>query len=140
MTTVFIIISRTQLPLWGNRVPDVIYQTIKELSNIKTRKEVENLSRHNSIMINTFCSVYGEYLERCEYAIIKGLPFILQNFYNIIQIPLYGNSLHSETIEIKVEECLTYYKNTEFYKEVEQFIRNNTNRCSYCIAYRGYVL
>ena len=137
--TIPIIMSKTQLPLWGNRVPDTIYQTIKEQSNIRTRKEVETLCRHNSVMINAFCEVYGEYLERCEYAILKGLPYLFQNFYAIVQIPLYGTVLYPETAEIKVDECLSFYRNTDVYKEVENYIRYNTNRCPLCIMYRGFI-
>lgn len=127
-TVISVIISSTSLPLWGNRVPDIIYKIIKEQGNIQTRKEVENLCRHDCIMLDAFCSVYGECLERCEFAILKGLPYQLRNFYKIIQIPLYRNILNTESIEIQVDECLSFYKNAVVYKEVEQFIRNNTNR------------
>jgi len=142
MSTLFIVISKTQLSLWENKVPDIIYQMIKEENNIKTRKEVEKLSRHHCAIINTFCSLYGEYLERCEYATIRGLPVEFEHFYNIVQIPIYGSSLYPETIEVKVEECLSFYRNTnpEVYKEVVQFIVKNTNRCKLCVLYRGNVV
>lgn len=139
-TQLSIIISKTQLSLWENRVPDLVYKVIKEKSNIKTRKEVENLSRHNCVMINTFCEMYGEHLEKCEYATIKGLPIYFKRFYSIIQIPVFGHSLSPESIELKVEESLSFYKNTDVYQEVEQFIRQNSNHCSYCITFRGYVV
>ena len=135
-----VIISKTQLSLWENRVPDIIYKTIKEQSNIKTRKEVENLSRHNCVMINAFCEMYGEYLERCEYATIKVLPIHFRNFYSIIQIPVFCRSLSPETVELKVEESLSFYKYSDVYKEIEQFIRQNSNRCSFCITFRGYIV
>jgi hypothetical protein len=117
-----VIISRTQLSLWENKVPDVIYQVIKEESNIKTRKEVESLSRHNCIVLDAFCDVYGKYLERCEFAVLKELPIQFQNFYSVIQIPIYRNCLSPETIELKVEECLKFYKNTDAYEAVEEYI------------------
>ena len=134
-----IIISKTQLSLWENKVPDSIYKTIKEESNINTRKEVENLSRHNCIVIDAFCGVYGKYLERCDYAEIKGLPVQFQNFYSIVQIPLYGNCRQPETIELKVDESLSFYKNTDVYNEIEQFIVRNTNHCKLCVTYRGRI-
>ena len=144
MSTLFIVVSKTQLSLWENKVPDIIYKTIKEENNIKTRKEVEKLSRHHFAVINTFCSLYGEYLERCEYATIKGLPVEFEHFYTIVQVPIYGSSLNPEMIEVKVEECLTYYKNVnpnpEVYKEVKQFIVTNTTRCKLCFMYSGNVV
>ena len=134
-----VVLSKTQLPLWKNTIPDQIYKIIMEKSEIHTRKEVEQLSRHNCIVIKTFCSVYGECLERCDFATIRGLPFLFKYFYNVIQIPLYGNCMNPETIEIKVDEVLSFYKKSDVYREVEQFIRQSTNNCHSCITFRGYV-
>jgi hypothetical protein len=91
-------------------------------------------------MIDAFCGVYGEYLEKCDYAVLKGIPIQFKNFYSIIQIPIYGNCIHPEVIEIKVEESLSFYKNTDVYKEVEQYIIQNTNHCKLCVNYRGIVI
>ena len=110
------------MPLWQNKVPDMIYKTIKEEANIKTRKEVESLTRHNCIVIDAFCDVYGKYLERCEYAALEELPYLFRNFYSVVQIPIYRNCRNPETIKLKEDECLSFYKNTDVYKEVEEFI------------------
>lgn len=119
---IFIIVSKTQVSLWENKVPDKIYQVIKEECNIKTRKEVESLHRHNCIVIDAFCDVYGEYLERCEYAAIKEIPILFRDFYRVVQIPIYGNSMNPETIELKVEESLIFYRKTDVYRQVEDFL------------------
>jgi hypothetical protein len=134
-----VVLSKTQLPLWKNIIPDKIYNMIMEKSEIHTRKEVEQLSRHNCILVNTFCSVYGECLERCEFATIRGLPFLFKYFYSVIQIPLYGNCMNPESMEIKVDEVLSFYRKTEGYREVETFIKQNTNNCHSCITFRGYI-
>jgi hypothetical protein len=135
-----VVLSITQLPLWKNTVPDQIYKIIMEKSEINTRKEVEQLSRHNCVLVNTFCSVYGECLERCEFATLRGLPILFKYFYSIIQIPLYGNSMNPETVEIKADEVLSFYRKTEAYKEIEQFLRQITYNCHSCLTFRGYII
>jgi len=138
-TELAVILSKTELPLWGNVIPDIIYTIIMEKSEMQSVKEVQQLRRHNSVLVEAFCSIYGECLERCEFAMIRRLPFLFKHFYSIIQIPLFGNCMNPEVIEIHVHAVLSFYRITDEYREVEQFVRLNTKKCHSSLTFNGYI-
>lgn len=140
METIAVLVSTSRVCLWNNAIPDIVYDTIMMKSNINKRYDVKTLNRHNPIIIETFCKYYGSGLEYCNYATLKQMPYVFKNFYKIIQVPCFANSLFPESIELHVEECLSFYQNEMLRAEIKHFVRSNTNDCRYCIMYKGNLI
>jgi hypothetical protein len=140
MDPIGVIVSTTTVPLWRNPIPNRLYDTLMTKLNIRTKEEIRETNRHNKILIETFQEVYGQYLEYCSYATIKEMPFVFKNFYKIIQVECFANSLYPESIELQVDECLSFYKNSHLRDEIRHYILRNTNDCRYCIIYKGHLI
>lgn len=140
METIAVLVSTSPVCLWNNVIPDIVYDTIMMKSNVNKIDEVKTLTRHNPIIIETFCKYYGAGLEHCNYATLKRMPFVFKNFYKIIQVPCFANSLFPESIELNVNGCLSFYQNEILRAEIRHFIKCNTNDCRYCITYKGNLL
>lgn len=140
MDPIGVIVSTTTVPLWRNPVPNEIYNILMTKLGIGTKEEVKQINRHNNVLIETFQEAYGQYLEYCSYATIKEMPFVFKNFYKIIQVACFANSLYPESIELQVEECLSFYKNSQLQDEISHYVLRNTNDCRYCIMYKGYLI
>ena len=74
MSQIYVVLSRTSLPLWDNAIPESMYQYIYSFDNgIKRKSQVQSLSRHDPILLNAFRFFYGKYLEKCKYTGIKSI-------------------------------------------------------------------
>lgn len=140
MDPIGVIVSTTTVPLWRNPIPNQLYKTLMTKLGMRTKEEIRETNRHNNILIETFQEAYGQYLEYCSYATIKEMPFVFKNFYKIIQVVCFANSLYPESIELQVDECLSFYKNSVLQDEIKHYILRNTNDCRYCIVYKGYLI
>lgn len=135
----WVVKSTTSLSLWNNIIPDFLYKRMKTNGLTKTKKDLCHICRHDEKLIETFAYFYGDRLERCIFATLVRLPVLFKHFYDIIQIPVYGNALSSECIEIKTMESRIYYQSSHVYDHVCKLIRENTHTCKYSIIYKGNV-
>ena len=99
----WVLLSTTQVALWKNRIPDFIYKRIKQKCSLRNNEEVRGLRRDNYELIESFRFLYGHSLERCEYATLTNMPTVYKDAYKIAQIPIYGNALSPESIELYIK-------------------------------------
>lgn len=107
MSQIYVVLSRTSLPLWDNAIPESMYQYIYSFDNgIKRKSQVHSLSRHDPILLNAFRFFYGKNLEKCKYAGIKSISVEFINYYEVKQIVCYNNAPYPESIDLHTETWL----------------------------------
>jgi hypothetical protein len=140
MNQIYIIISRTTVPLWKNPIPDSLYKFIYTFSkDITTKKQIHSLSRHHPVLLHAFRYFYGTHLDKCQYAGIKNIATDFINYYEVKQFLCYGNAPYPESIDLHTElwlpniidkinrdDRLTPTQKRFFITESKQFARNTS--------------
>jgi len=130
-----VVLSKTDLPLWKNEIPDFIFTKIISHSPELNKTNIMNLPRDNLLVLETLIDFYGKNLEMCDFASLVRLPRIVYNFYRIIQIPIYGNGLDKERIQIHAQECVDFHK----HEDVPTLIYRKTFTCDLSIMFKGFI-
>jgi len=132
---VFIVISKTNKPLWDNDIPKTLYDFIKKESSLKTENEIHHSSRHTFVIIEAFRSFYGYRLEHCQFAKLKTVPDFVQCFYEVAIVPSYQSSNYGEHILININQCLEQLKsntNNQIYYQLKQQLYNISFEPVFC--------
>lgn len=136
----YVVVSKTELALWDNEVPENVCDCILEQISMY-RKDIPTLARHHHALIYGFQYVYGRNLERCHFAKLREIPEFIIPFYCIVRIPCYANIYFPEAIEINVQACIGHYHNTEQYNEILLWLNSRIKDCRYhCFIYKGCIL
>lgn len=101
-----LILSKTGSILWDNPIPSSVFHFIEINSGFKKADAVAKLKRHDTLLINSFQHIYGEYLGSCKYAYLVEIPDYCYDVYEIVRMPCFLTSFYPESISIDVERCL----------------------------------
>ena len=114
--TITLILSKTGAILWDNPIPLLVFDYIEKHSGLK-KEDAVKMKRHDSLLIDSFRHIYGQYLGSCTYAYLFDIPNYCYNVYDIVRVPCYSSKFYPESISIDIERCLEIHRDQSLIKD-----------------------